>query len=216
MSWNTSYLQYKKLVKELLFVYSEKEYMQEVLKSSHNDFERYYLDFCYAYGINKEKFEKRNAEKLSKMLPPPKQTQEDDSGRVPMEAPPPPKKDAAYRTFNRIYRLIAKKIHPDKFSNQPRTEEIEQKETLFKQASSAFNQQNWGSLLEVAEKLDIKPHSFDGLNRRIRDEISNVKKEVANIETMYSWKFHLCEEDEDCKNRLMKLFVKQLFNLEIP
>ena len=73
MSWNTSYLQYKKLVKELLFVYSEKEYMQEVLKSSHNDFERYYLDFCHAYGINKEKFEKRNAEKLSKMLPRPKQ-----------------------------------------------------------------------------------------------------------------------------------------------
>jgi hypothetical protein len=216
MSWNRSYLQYKKLVKELLFVYSEKEYMDEVLKSSHNDFERYYLDFCKAYGINKEKFEKRNAENVEKLLPSPQEQAEDETGRVPLKAKPPPKKDAAYRTFNRIYRLIAKKIHPDKFSNLKKTEEIIHKEEMFKQASSAFNEQNWGSLLDVAEKLDIKPHSFDGLNRRLRDEISNVRKQISEKENVYSWKFHLCEEDEECRRKLMKHFVKQLFNLEIP
>ena len=208
-------MQYKKLVKELLFVYSEKEYMEEVLKGAHNDFERYYRQYCIDNDIDKEKLDRDNSEKIDKVLPPPKPIEEDEFERVPMEAPPPPKKDAAYRTFNRIYRLIAKKIHPDKFSNLERTEEIERKEELFKQASSAFNTQNWGSLLEVAEKLDIKPHSFDGLNRRLRDEISNVKKKIAEIETVYSWKFHLCDEDDDCKQRLIKHFLNQLFNLEL-
>jgi hypothetical protein len=215
MSWNTSYLHYKKLVKELLFVYSEKEYMQEVLKGAHNDFERYYRQYCIDNNINKQKLDEDNSEKIDKALPPPPSPLEDESGRVPMEVAPPPKKDAAYRTFNRIYRLIAKKIHPDKFSNLEKTEEILKKEELFKQASSAFNNQNWGSLLEVAEKLDIKPHSFDGLNRRLRDEISNVKKKIVEIEGIYSWKFHLCDEDEDCKERLIKHFLNQLFNLEV-
>tara|TARA_R110000824_G_scaffold88189_4_gene216906 strand:+ start:3686 stop:4336 length:651 start_codon:yes stop_codon:yes gene_type:complete len=213
MSWNKSYLQYKKLVKELLFVYSEKEYMEEVLKEYHNEFEKYYREYCSENNINKQKLDEENSEKINKMLPPPESPEEDEDERTPMEAPPPPKRDAAYKTFSRIYRLIAKKIHPDKFSNLKKTEEIEEKETMFKQASSAFSQQNWASLLEIAERLDIKPHSFDGLNRRLRDEISDIKKEISRIEDIYSWKFSQCEEDNDCKERLIKHFLNQLFNL---
>mgnify|MGYP003675107164 CR=1 FL=1 len=215
MSWNRSYLQYKKLVKELLFVYSEKEYMEEVLKDAHRDFETFYLDYCIKNNINKQKLDEDNSEKIEKILPHPEQPQEDESGRTPSApvAPEETKKDPAYKTFSRIYRLIAKKIHPDKFSNLKKTEEIKEKEEMFKKASAAFTNRNWASLLEVAEKLDIKPYSFDGLNRRLRDETSNIRKEISSIEDRYSWKFHECGDDEDCKERLIRYFLNQLFDL---
>ena len=215
MSWNRSYLQYKKLVKELLFVYSEKEYMEEVLKDAHSDFERFYLDYCIKNDINKQKLDEDNSEKIEKILPHPEQPQEDETGRTSSApvASEEIKKDPAYKTFSRIYRLIAKKIHPDKFSNLKKTEEIKEKEEMFKQASAAFTNRNWASLLDVAEKLDIKPYSFDGLNRRLRDETSNIRKEISSIESRYSWKFHECEDDEVCKEQLIRHFLNQLFNL---
>ena len=40
---------YKKLVKELLFAYSELEYTEEVLKGAHGDFEMYYQKFSYFF-----------------------------------------------------------------------------------------------------------------------------------------------------------------------
>ena len=37
---------YKKLVKELLFAYSELEYTSEAVKDAHSDFEGYYQQYC--------------------------------------------------------------------------------------------------------------------------------------------------------------------------
>ena len=37
---------YKKLVKELLFAYSELEYLNEALTEAHIEFEKYYQQYC--------------------------------------------------------------------------------------------------------------------------------------------------------------------------
>ena len=60
---------YKKLVKELLFAYSELEYVEEVLKEAHSDFEMYYQDYCKRNSVPLEELNKKNSKKLEKVYP---------------------------------------------------------------------------------------------------------------------------------------------------
>ena len=60
---------YKKLVKELLFAYSELEYVEEVLKEAHTDFEIFYQDYCKRNNVPIDKLNKNNAAKLEKVYP---------------------------------------------------------------------------------------------------------------------------------------------------
>ena len=46
---------YKKLVKELLFAHSELEYVEEVLKDMHIEFELYYQAYCKEKNVPIEK-----------------------------------------------------------------------------------------------------------------------------------------------------------------
>jgi hypothetical protein len=60
---------YKKLVKELLFAYSELEYVEAVLKDAHAEFELYYQDYCKKNDVPIDKMNKKNAERLEKVYP---------------------------------------------------------------------------------------------------------------------------------------------------
>ena len=50
---------YKKLVKQLLFTYSELEYVEEVLADAHIEFEKYYQQFCDENEVPVEELERR-------------------------------------------------------------------------------------------------------------------------------------------------------------
>ena len=110
--------------------------------------------------------------------------------------------------------MIAKKIHPDKFANRMRTEEIEEKEELFKRAADGFESRDWGKMLDVAEQINVKPANAEELYPEIRKEIIKVKAKIQNNESMYSWKLYQCEENEECKDLIMADFFKRLFNYE--
>ena len=60
---------YKKLVKELLFAYSELEYVDEVLKEAHVDFEIFYQDYCKKNNFPIQELNQKNATKLEKVYP---------------------------------------------------------------------------------------------------------------------------------------------------
>ena len=110
-----------------------------------------------------------------------------------------------------MYRIVAKKLHPDKFSNQEKTQEIESKIESFKEATSAYDKKNWAKFLDICEKYDILPTRYEKVNALIREEISEVNREINNKKLSFSWRLYECEEDDSCKNKVIKDFLFQLF-----
>ncbi len=199
---------YKKLVKELLFAYSELEYVDEALKDAHVEFELYYQNYCKRNNIPIEKMNKENAGRLEKVYPK-KQSKTDEEGIVQYEETTADKKNS--RVFQRMYRIVAKKLHPDKFSNQEQTAEVMEKIESFKQATGAYNKNNWAKFLDICEKYDILPTRYEKINSLIRDEISEIGKKVNHKKLSFSWRLYECEDDDVCKDKVIKNFLYQLF-----
>ena len=84
----------------------------------------------------------------------------------------------------------------------------------FKAASSAFETGDWSMLLQVAESYGIIPDDLEELLPMMRQKAKELKDSIEKNKTMYSWKFQECET-EQCKENLVKQFLKHLFNLEL-
>lgn len=207
-SMSVAVKRYKKLVKELLFTYSELEYVEEVLGDAHAEFESYYQDYCQRKEVPINELNERNSKKLEKVYPKNK-PKTDEEGIVQYEADSSTKEN--HKVFQRMYRIIAKKLHPDKFSNQEETPEIIEKVEAFKQATGAYNKNNWAKFLDICEKHDILPTRYEKVNSIIRDEISKINKQVNNKKLSFSWRLYECEDGEECKEKVIKDFLYQLF-----
>lgn len=204
MSWYLELKKYRKKVKELLFVRSELEYQEEVLKETHPVFEAYYRQYCAKNNIDLAELNKKNDVKVENIY---KQAEAEMEGLV--HKPRKQKKNPT-KVFDKIYRAIVKEIHPDKLSRFLPTQEIVEKEEKFKIAASAMSKEDWGKLLEVADWLNIKPRFFDGVVEQINLEIVKLKKLIDINEKMYSWHFVECETDEQ-RNNVVKNFLEHLF-----
>ena len=115
------------------------------------------------------------------------------------------------KIFQRIFRGIAKKIHPDKFSNMEQTPDIVEKQEMFKRASEALDNEKWGQLLEIAEELDIHPQKYEKVNALLREEISDLNKQIAAMEKTFGWHMSQAETDKQ-KDKVIISFLKSLFN----
>ena len=199
---------YKKLVKELLFIYSELEYLNEVLKEAHVEFEKYYQKYCKHNNIPLDELNNNNSEKLKKAYPIKKQKTDKD-GIIQLEETK--KENPAHKVFQKMYRLIAKKLHPDKFENREKTPEIVEKIESFKQATDAYNQRNWAKFLDICEKYDILPTRYEKINSIIMEEIDGTNQEIRNKKQSFSWRLHECGDSGPCKRKIIKDFLFQLF-----
>ena len=73
---------------------------------------------------------------------------------------------------------------------------------------------DWSKLLEVAEDYGILPKNIEEIYPLMKDESTRLRKKIKNNEEMYSWKFYQCATEE-CKEILVKQFLKHLFKLEL-
>jgi len=205
MSWFLNYKKYKKKVRELLFARSELEYQETILKDAHYEFEVYYLRYCAENNIDLSSLKQGNEEKVENIFA------KSNSKKNELIHKPVEKAQDKTKVFNSIYREVAKKIHPDKLSIFLPEDEIREKENMFKSAAGAMTNADWGKLLEVADRLNIKPKTFEGMPEQLDLEIEKVNKIVNLNKTTYSWIWANCE-DEECKERVVLSFLHQLFN----
>ena len=205
MSWLLKYKKYRKKVKELLYVRSELEYQETILKDAHYEFEKYYLKYCAEKNIDVSSLREGNEQKIESIF-----TNSESKKNELVHRPVEPERKKKTKAFNLIYKEIAKKIHPDKLSIFLPDEEIKEKEDMFKIAASALNIGDWGKLLEVADKLGIKPKNFDGISEEVNLEIEKINKLIALNNNTYSWHWVNCENDE-CRERIVLNFLNQLF-----
>jgi len=210
----TEFKLYKKLTNELKFRYSELEYVEQEIAENMQPFEEFYRSMCKEIGISISDLEEKNRKKVEKLFgnkPVPKNT-EKDSDRIETTKDNTGAKKR--KSFQSIYRQIAKKIHPDKFSNQQKTIDILEKEEMFKKATYAYENDKWGMLLDISEELDIHPTKYTKINEILRGEISDVNKEISNKQKTYSWMFSQAEGDPE-KANVIYAFLKEVFDFAI-
>ena len=200
---------YKKLSNELKFKYSELDYVDQACVEGNIDFEKYYRDFCTKHNISITDLESKSPKKVKQFSDKPIVTEQQKKEDIQAELSP--EQARKKKIFQRIFRGIAKKIHPDKFSNMEQTPDIMKKQEMFKQASEAFDNEKWGQLLEIAEELDIHPQKYEKVNELLREEISDVNKKIAHLQKTYGWFMSQAETDSE-KDDVIISFLKTLFN----
>ena len=203
---------YKKLYTELMFLNSEMDYIKEVLRDSHRDFESFYREYCSENEIDIPELEKNNRAKVDNLFK--KENPYDEEGIVKTKRVEF-KDETNKKHFLKIYRQIAKTIHPDKFASQDMTPEIEEKISLFKRATTAMEEKNWGILLDISEKLGILIEDYEEINKILKKEIELMKGEIKKEKSKFSWLLHECEENTTCRENVVKKFLHQVFNLKI-
>ena len=190
---------------EVKYLRTELEYQEEVLAEYHQLFEEYYRRWCTDNSVDIGQQEQQNAKRVEEIVPEPKTIQKHDKNdRIIPEQHIQDKLDA--KKFNKLYKKIAMELHPDKDTGDA---------DKFAKASDAYEKGFWSVLLEYALELDIEPDNLSEMLPLLKKEAEKIRKQIQSNSGVYSWKFYECEEDESCKERLIKDFLKHLFNLEI-
>jgi len=209
MSWYLDYKKYRKMVKQLVYHRTELEYQEVVLKEVHIEFNKYYAKYCAENDIDLSEFNKENSDNIEKEYEPLEKKQEVEEGVIVSNDKSKEDKEGM-KEFSKVYKMIAKKIHPDVLAQRLQTEETLEKEEMFKIATKSYHECDWGVFVEIAEDLKVQPSNAKKLCKHIRKEIEVIKKKVEHNSTMYSWKFHECEDNKECKDILMKSFMQRL------
>ena len=197
-------LKFKKLLNEYRSLQYEYEFIKEVLKDAHHDFDNYYRQFCKKYLVDIEKFERQKQSRMQSVFEKP-----DKPAMQGIEE----KIRAKDYDYKKIFKQIARKLHPDKLAqDDPRLDEFEDD---FKTAASGISDGNWGDLFNIAEKYDIDIEDYDQVNKSIKESIGVIKGKVEALKTQYSYMFYECEDNEGCKENIIKNFIRQVFGVNL-
>ena len=202
---------YKKLSNELKFKYSELDYVNQACIEGNVEFEEYYRNFCSKHNISIADLEAQQPEKVEQFSNKPIVTKEQKEEDVKAELTE--EQVRKKKIFQRIFRGIAKKIHPDKFSNMEQTPDVLKKQEMFKQASEALDNEKWGQLLEIAEELDVHPQKYEKINELLREEVSDLNKKIVAKQKSYGWYMAEAATDNQ-KDRVIVSFLKAMFGYE--
>jgi hypothetical protein len=192
---------FEKLSKELIYQKSELEYIKEILKEAHWQFEDFYQEYCKLNNIDLKGLNKEHSSKIDKLFPSIIKQKHDSDGnletkRVDM------KDNTDMKEFKRIYREIAKILHPDKGGD----------EKQFKRLSESLEEKDWSVLLEMCAKHNVEIENHKEINKLIQKKINTIKEKILKEKSTYSWLLYDCEDNSTCKENVVKKFLKHLFN----
>jgi len=192
-------LKFQKLLNEYKSHKFELKMVREILKDAHIEFEVFYRRWCTENDVDIGELNKQNEKKVQVVF------EKQEKGLAIIEEKEEKKGDK----YKKVYREIAKKIHPDKLeTSDPRFWEYT---NSFKDVTRAMNEQKWGDLFEVVDKYNIWISEYEEACEDIEKSIEETKKLVEYEKKSYSWALYECEDDEACKERVVKNFLHQLF-----
>ena len=194
-------LKFLKLLNEFRSKNYELEYVIEVLRDAHLDFEVYYRKWCGENNVDLNKLNEENKRKVDMVFIENKTTKL--RARLINQEMEDKKED-----FKKLYKMIAKKLHPDKLKvDDPRKMEYEE---AFKKASNANSSGKWGEMFDVVDKYDIYLGEYGDAIECLKLDIKRVEEELKKEKSSYSWALHVAETDVD-KAQVVKNFLRQLF-----
>ena len=202
---------YKRLLSELVYVNSEYQHVKDILNHAHNDFEEFYQSYCRDYNVPIDSLNKKHADKIKKIFP--KKKVPVDSSGIVKQHKTKSSQIKPDKTLQKMYRKAAILTHPDKFAESSSDAALNASET-FKRLTTAFNEKKWADFLDICEKLDILPTTYKKVFEIMRKEISLIKTEINKLKQSYSWKLFECDDDTNCKIKVIKGFLHQIFGYE--
>jgi len=191
-------LKFKKLLNEYRSMEFELEYVKEVLKTAHMDFELYHRQWCADNNVDLEDLNKKNHKQVTKVM---------SSGETGIEIVETKQKKERHKD---VFRQIAMKIHPDKI--QEDDPDAWKKKNAFSKATNAIDKEEWGKLFDVVDELDIWLKDYSATLPSLEEDILRIKNEINKHKASYSWRLYTCADDEKCKEKTVRDFLKQLFN----
>jgi len=192
---------FKKLMNEYRSLFYELKYIEEVLRDGNPDFEIYYRQYCEENDIDVAALNAKHATRVKEIF---------SNHKGITKAVEIKMRQGEFDSKN-LFRQIARRFHPDTLaSDDPRKEEYEE---VFKKASGAIDECRWGELFDVADQYDLDLEDYDEINKSLKLDIQRIKKEIQLKKDSYAWLLGDCEEDINCKNNVVKRFLKHLFNI---
>ena len=193
-------LKFLKLLNEFRTLDYELQYIKEVLKDGHLEFEEYYRVWCAENDVDIDQLNKDNQKKVAQIF------EKKETSQLSTQVIQ--KLEANKRDFKKLFKEIAKTLHPDKLDNDdPRKWEYSE---AFKKANAAKSSAKWGELFDIVDKYDIWIGEYDEAIDSLREDIIRINAEIKKEKSTYSWLLHEAETKQQ-KDQVVKNFLRQLF-----
>ena len=206
---------YRKLIRDLQFLYSELEYFTEEhefrKQEFHEDFTKYCEDAGYDCSRREtaEQFEKKQVDVYNAEI---SESEMDEINSEVMEDPEDESidPDDAERDLKTLYKKIATHTHPDKIKESELEEARNRKKQLFMDAKQAVDEKNFYRLCQIAEELgvDLPPPTRQQL-LWMRKEKKKIEKIIAGVKQTFEW---VSGEDDqlDSKKELFRRYTQAI------
>jgi hypothetical protein len=230
----TKKIKWRRLLNELEYLYEEWELLDDINKSAGGEFETYYREFCARNGIDLNKLNDDNKERLSGLYGrPPEEVEEapisEYSGSASIVKVDTPEEEPVieeteeergifkklHEDFHKLFKKLALQLHPDRIENYTADNEHKRKLAMdFTFAKNALDKKDYFKLIQLAKKYNIYiPENYTLQLRWFRKERDSLRNNIEQIKTTYNYKFAECETD-DQKDNLIKQFIWHLFRIQ--
>jgi hypothetical protein len=191
-------LKFKKLLNEFRSLKFEGEYIEDILLEAHEEFDKYYGQFCEDRGINSEQLERANKNRV-------KSIKEESVKDYYMKLHG---NQEELTQFKKTHRKLMRQLHPDKLDeSDPLREE---KEEDFKRVVEAVETGMWADFFDVADKYGVEIEEIDEANRLLMEGIEKIEGKNKGKKTTFSWMLSECE-DEPCRERIIRTFLNFMY-----
>ena len=224
----TNKLRWMRLINEIRFVHEDAELVAEVIAAGEKDFNEHYLQFAARNNLDIEALNQKHQERVEQAYGPAPQVTEpiahEVTGSISLyEGSPTPERQAPspyemtkdeleiHECFNKLFKSIAMKIHPDKISRDVNPQQRAEYILMFKEATNALEKRKYFLLLDMAATLKIpQPKNYKQQARWMKKEIASMQQALRHQKSLYTYLFAECETDEE-RDGVIHRFMTQLF-----
>ena len=192
---------FKQLLNEYRYLSKELKYINEILIDANKEFELYHKEYCEKNNIDLKNLNQKNSEKVKKIF--------SNSTAISKSL----EKNSRQEEYDskEVFRQIARRFHPDKLDQEdPNKKEYE---NVFKRAVSAIDEGNWGELFDIVDEYNIDLKNYKPAITSLKSDIKRTQQKIRTKKDMYAYLLYECEEDNDCRDNVIKRFLKHLFNI---
>ena len=196
-------LEVRRLLKELDYVKSDFEYKNEIVFEADNSFMRSLNDFLEKNIVLKEMFDKKINRKIDEMI------RERSTERVIESIPDVVEEESTEITIvekvvdeklRKIYRVIAKKTHPDKISDVRLND-------IYIMASKMYENNDVMGIYSICDQLGIPYELSTEDGEILKSQISMMKERVGFMESTFTLKWYHTE-DENERTHILVEYIK--------